>query len=374
MSQFRNFDYAFIFTSDACLTSDRATALVAIENRKNANMTEIHNRNKSIRFSVAPMMEWTDRHCRFFHRLLTRRALLYTEMLTTGAVLHGDRARLLRFHPAEHPLALQLGGSEPRALAECARIGADIGFDEINLNVGCPSDRVQDGRFGACLMAEPGLVGDCVAAMKAAVAIPVTVKCRIGVDDQDPEEALELFTETIDRAGADALIVHARKAWLKGLSPKENREVPPLDYDRVYRLKATHPRLTIVLNGGVGSVEDARAHLAHVDGVMMGRAAYQEPWRLLAVDPAFFGEDARFASTTDAAAALVPYIAGELAQGTRLHAITRHLHGLFRAVPGARAFRRHLAGAATANAGAEYLLAALSLVSDRHRDVAHLAA
>jgi tRNA-dihydrouridine synthase A len=202
----------------------------------------------------------------------------------------------------------------------------------------------------------------------------VTVKCRIGVDDQDPEEALELFTQTIERAGADVLIVHARKAWLKGLSPKENREVPPLDYDRVYRLKAAHPRLTIVLNGGVASVEDAWAHLAHVDGVMMGRAAYQEPWRLLAVDPAFFGEDARFASATDAAAALVPYIAGELAQGTRLHAITRHLHGLFRAVPGARAFRRHLAGAATANAGAEYLLAALSLVSDRHGAVAHLAA
>ncbi len=330
--------------------------------------------SRSRRFSVAPMMEWTDRHCRFFHRLLTQRALLYTEMLTTGAVLHGDRTRLLRFHPAEHPLALQLGGSEPRALADCARIGADFGFDEINLNVGCPSDRVQDGRFGACLMAEPGLVGDCVAAMKAAVAIPMTVKCRIGVDDQDPEQALELFAQTIERAGADALIVHARKAWLKGLSPKENREVPPLDYDRVYRLKAVHPRLTIVLNGGVGSVEDACAHLAHVDGVMMGRAAYQEPWRLLAVDPAFFGEDARFASATDAAAALVPYIAGELAQGTRLHAITRHLHGLFRAVPGARAFRRHLAGAATTNAGAEYLLAALSLVSDRHRDVAHLAA
>jgi tRNA-dihydrouridine synthase A len=320
------------------------------------------------------MMEWTDRHCRFFHRLLTRRALLYTEMLTTGAVLHGDRARLLRFDAAEHPLALQLGGSEPRALAECARIGADTGFDEINLNVGCPSDRVQEGRFGACLMAEPSLVGDCVAAIKAAVAIPVTVKCRIGVDDQDPEQALEDFAQTVERAGADALIVHARKAWLKGLSPKENREVPPLDYQRVYRLKVAHPRLTVVLNGGIGSVEDARAHLAHVDGVMMGRAAYQEPWRLLAVDSVCFGEDAPFASPRDAAAALVPYIAHELAQGTRLHAMTRHLHGLFRAVPGARAFRRHLAGAATSDAGAELLLAALSLVSDREPEVSDLAA
>jgi tRNA-dihydrouridine synthase A len=326
------------------------------------------------RFCIAPMMEWTDRHCRFFHRLLTRRALLYTEMLTTGAVRHGDRARLLRFDCDEHPLALQLGGSEPHALADCARIGADAGFDEINLNVGCPSDRVQEGRFGACLMAEPGLVGDCVVAMKAAVAIPVTVKCRIAVDDQDPEEALELFARAVERAGADALIVHARKAWLKGLSPKENREVPPLDYERVYRLKAAHPRLTTVLNGGVGSVEDARAHLARVDGVMMGRAAYQEPWRLLAVDPVFFGEDARFAAAKDAAAAFVPYIERELAQGTRLHAMTRHLHGLFRAVPGARAFRRHLAGAATSDAGAELLVAALSLVSDGPREVSHLAA
>ncbi len=328
----------------------------------------------SRRFSVAPMMEWTDRHCRFFHRLLTRRALLYTEMLTTGAVLHGDRTRLLRFDAAEHPLALQLGGSEPRALAQCARIGADAGFDEINLNVGCPSDRVQEGRFGACLMVEPGLVGDCIAAMKAAVAIPVTVKCRLGVDDQDPEAALEDFAQTVERAGADALIVHARKAWLKGLSPKENREVPPLDYERVYRLKAAHPRLTIVINGGIGNVEDARAHLASVDGVMMGRAAYQEPWRLLAVDPVFFGEDARFASPKDAAAAFLPYIAHELGLGTRLHAITRHLHGLFRAVPGARAFRRHLAGATTSNAGPELLLAALRLVSDRQPEAVDVAA
>jgi len=320
------------------------------------------------------MMDWTDRHCRFFHRLLTRRALLYTEMLTTGAVLHGDRTRLLRFDPVEHPLALQLGGSDPRALAQCARIGADAGFDEINLNVGCPSDRVQDGRFGACLMMEPTLVGDCVAAMKAAVPVPVTVKCRIGVDDQDPEQALETFAQTVEQAGADALIVHARKAWLKGLSPKENREVPPLDHERVHRLKAAHPRLTVVLNGGIGNVEQAFAHLACVDGVMMGRAAYQEPWRLFAVDSLFFGEDAPVESPGAAAAMLVPYIERELARGTRLHAITRHLHGLFRAVPGARAFRRHLAGAATSDAGAELLTAALSLVIDRDRELADVAA
>jgi tRNA-dihydrouridine synthase A len=331
------------------------------------------------RFSVAPMMEWTDRHCRFFHRLLTRRALLYTEMLTTGAVLHGDRARLLRYDAAEHPLALQLGGSNPQALAACARIGADLGFDEINLNAGCPSDRVQDGRFGACLMAEPALVGDAVAAMRAAVSVPVTVKCRIGIDEQDPEEALEAFACAVEQAGVDALIVHARKAWLKGLSPKENREIPPLDYARVYRLKAAHSRLPIVLNGGIVSAEEARAHLARVDGVMMGRAAYQEPWRLLAVDPLFFDEAPSFASPKDAAMALIPYIERELARGTRLHGITRHLHGLFRSVPGARAFRRHLGGAAaTPQASAEFLAEALSLVTDRvldsERELAHIAA
>jgi tRNA-dihydrouridine synthase A len=325
------------------------------------------------------MMEWTDRHCRFFHRLLTRRALLYTEMLTTGAVLHGDRARLLRYDASEHPLALQLGGSDPHALAACARIGAELGFDEINLNAGCPSDRVQDGRFGACLMAEPALVGDCIAAMKAAVAIPVTVKCRIGIDEQDPETALEIFAHTVERAGTDALIVHARKAWLKGLSPKENREIPPLDYDRVYRLKAAHPELAVILNGGIGSVEAALLHLHHVDGVMMGRAAYQEPWRLIAADPLVFGEAAPFTSAKAAAAALIPYIERELAQGTRLHSITRHLHGLFRAVPGARAFRRALAGAATSpQAGAEFLAAALALVPeavlDSDRELAHIAA
>jgi tRNA-dihydrouridine synthase A len=311
------------------------------------------------------MMDWTDRHCRFFHRLLTRRALLYTEMITTGAVLHGDRARLLRFDPAEHPVALQLGGSDPRDLATSARIAQDLGYDEINLNVGCPSDRVQDGRFGACLMAEPQLVGDCVAAMKAQVAIPVTVKCRIGIDQQDPEVALETLTLAVKAARVDALIVHARKAWLEGLSPKENRDIPPLDYDRVYRLKRAHPDLHISINGGVVSIEAAREHLRHVDGVMMGRAAYQEPWRLLSADPEIFGVDAPFATARQALEALFPYIERELADGTRLHSITRHVLGLFRSVPGARAFRRHIAvRAVKPGAGIGVLREALDLVMD----------
>jgi len=325
------------------------------------------------------MMEWTDRHCRFFHRLLTRRALIYTEMLTTAAVLRGDRARLLGFDAAEHPVALQLGGSEPAALAQAARIGEDFGYDEINLNVGCPSDRVQEGRFGACLMAEPELVADSVAAMKAAVAVPVTVKCRLGIDDQDPEESLFGFAEAVKAAGADALVVHARKAWLKGLSPRENREVPPLDYALVRRLKAAHPDFAIVLNGGIASVEQAAAELAQgdspVDGVMMGRAAYQEPWRLLAVDPLLFGEAAPFANARDAGLALIPYIERELVEGVRLHAITRHVLGLFRAVPGARAFRRHLATEAVKpGAGAAVMADALALILDRPADLAHIAA
>jgi tRNA-dihydrouridine synthase A len=332
-------------------------------------------KNNDYRLCIAPMMDWTDRHCRFFHRLLTRRARLYTEMVTTGAVIHGDRARLLGFDPAEHPVALQLGGSDPRALAQSARIGADFGYDEINLNVGCPSDRVQEGRFGACLMAEPALVGDCVAAMKAAVDIPVTVKCRLGVDDQDPESALEAMTRSVVAAGVDALVVHARKAWLKGLNPKQNREIPPLDYDRVYRLKAAHPDLTIIINGGVGSVEEALAHLAHVDGVMMGRAAYQEPWRLLAVDPLLFGEPAPAASAKAACGLLLDYIEREQARGVRLHSVTRHLHGLFQGVPGARAFRRHLATEAVkAGAGADVLAQALSLVVDSDGNLAQTAA
>ena len=320
-------------------------------------------------------MEWTDRHCRFFHRLLARRALIYTEMLTTGAVLRGDRARLLGFDAFEHPVALQLGGSDPAALAQSARIGEDFGYDEINLNVGCPSDRVQEGRFGACLMTEPALVADCVAAMKAAVKVPVTVKCRLGVDDQDPEQSLFSFALAVKAAGAEALIVHARKAWLAGLSPRENREVPPLDYAIVHRLKSAHPDLDIVLNGGIASLEQAQTQLTHVDGVMMGRAAYQEPWRLLAIDPLLFGEPAPFASPKAAALALIPYIERELANGVRLHAITRHVLGLFRSVPGARAFRRHLATEAVKPGASPSIMAdALAQVVDLQPDLSHIAA
>ncbi|WGD49327.1 tRNA dihydrouridine(20/20a) synthase DusA [Bradyrhizobium sp. CB1650] len=289
------------------------------------------------------MMDWTDRHCRAFHRHLTRRALLYTEMLTTGAVIHGDRERLLGFDAIEHPLALQLGGSDPRELALAARIGEDFGYDEINLNVGCPSDRVKDGRFGACLMAEPELVASCVDAMKRAVKVRVTVKCRIGIDDQDPEVALDRLARAVVASGSDALIVHARKAWLNGLSPKENRDIPPLDYDRVYRLKRAMPDVPVIINGGVPGIDEARAHLDRVDGVMLGRAAYQDPWRLLSVDPDLFGEPAPHATMQDALEAMMPYIEEQLARGTRLHAITRHFVGAFHAVPGARAFRRHLA-------------------------------
>jgi tRNA-dihydrouridine synthase A len=281
-------------------------------------------------------------------------------------VLHGDRDQLLGFDPFERPIALQLGGSDPRALAQCARIGAELGYDEVNLNVGCPSDRVQEGRFGACLMAEPDLVGDCVAAMKAQVAIPVTVKCRIGIDEQDPEEALDVFAGAVERAGVDGLVVHARKAWLKGLSPRQNRDVPPLDHGRVHRLKAAHPGLPVVLNGGIASLEEAARHLDRVDGVMMGRAAYQEPWRLLEVDPLVFGAAAPLRSPKDAAQALIPYIERELERGTRLSAITRHMLGLFRGVPGARAFRRHLAThGVKPGAGVDVLVEALALVADR---------
>jgi tRNA-dihydrouridine synthase A len=312
------------------------------------------------------MMDWTDRHCRVFHRLLTRRARLYTEMLTTGAVIHGDRARLLGFDESEHPVALQLGGCDPRELGEAARIGEGFGYDEINLNVGCPSDRVKEGRFGACLMEEPQLVASCVAAMKRAVRIPVTVKCRIGIDDQDPEEALDRLARGVIAAGSDALIVHARKAWLSGLSPKQNRDIPPLDYKRVYRLKAALPDLPVVINGGIASVEEARAHLSHVDGAMLGRAAYQEPWRLLSVDPDIFGEAAPYASMMHVFEAMIPYIERELKRGTRLHAITRHFVGAYHAVPGARAFRRHLAEhGVKSTAGIDVLKAAINLVEQR---------
>jgi tRNA-dihydrouridine synthase A len=318
------------------------------------------------RFSVAPMMDWTDRHCRVFHRLMSRRARLYTEMLTTGAIIHGDRRRLLGFDPSEHPVALQLGGSDPADLATAARIGEDFGYDEINLNVGCPSDRVKDGRFGACLMAEPALVADGVAAMKRAVKIPVTVKCRIGIDDQDPEIALDVLARSVVAAGADALVVHARKAWLNGLSPKENRDIPPLDYDRVYRLKAALPDVPIIINGGIGSVVEAARHLDHVDGVMLGRAAYQEPWRLLEVDPKLFGVAAPSAAMKDVFEAMFPYIEAQLAHGAKLHSMTRHFVGAFHGVPGARAFRRHLAEKGVKpGAGVEVLRDAIALVEDR---------
>ncbi len=287
------------------------------------------------------MMDWTDRHCRVLHRTLTRRSLLYTEMLTTGAVLHGDRARLLAFSPVEHPVALQLGGSDPADLAQAARVGEAEGYDEINLNVGCPSDRVQSGRFGACLMREPELVADCVAAMGAAVSIPVTVKCRIGVDDQDPEESLVRLVTLSSQAGVKLFVVHARKALLKGLSPKENRDVPPLNYPLVWRLKRERPELTIVINGGIGSLDEALAHLDHVDGVMLGRAAYHTTGILGDVDARIFGEP----GTIGAIAALEAYrgyVASELARGTHLAAMTRHMLGLFHGAPGARTWRRIL--------------------------------
>ena len=319
------------------------------------------------------MMDWTDRHCRVFHRLLTRRARLYTEMLTTGAVLHGDRQRLLGFDAVEHPVALQLGGSDPRDLAAAAKIGEDFGYDEINLNVGCPSDRVKDGRFGACLMAEPALVAEGVDAMKRAVRLPVTVKCRIGIDDQDPEAALDALARGAVAAGADALIVHARKARLNGLSPKENRNIPPLDYDRVYRLKAALPEQPIVINGGIASLDEARRHLDHVDGVMLGRAAYQEPWRLLMADPELFGEAPPHATMQDVFEAMMPYIERELSRGVRLHSITRHFVGAFHGVPGARAFRRHLAeNGVKPGAGVDVLREAMALVE--HRKAVLLAA
>ncbi|WP_313898839.1 tRNA dihydrouridine(20/20a) synthase DusA [Methylobacterium sp. E-045] len=294
------------------------------------------------RFSVAPMMDWTDRYCRSFHRVLSRRARLYTEMVTSNAVLHGDRTRLLGFSEAEHPVAVQLGGSVPGDLAEAARIAEGFGYDEINLNVGCPSDRVQDGRFGACLMRDPSLVGACVAAMKAAVSVPVTVKCRIGVDDQDVEIALDALVDAVDQAGVDALIVHARKAWLQGLSPKENRDVPPLDYGRVARLKHKRPSLPIAINGGIATIEETLTQLAFVDGVMMGRAAYNEPAVLLNVDRSIFQEAAPVADGFEAVEAFAPTIARALGQGIRLHTLTRHMLGLFNGRPGARAYRRHL--------------------------------
>jgi tRNA-dihydrouridine synthase A len=294
------------------------------------------------RLSVAPMLDWTDRHFRFFARLITRRTLLYTEMVTTGALIHGDRARFLRFDPAEHPLALQLGGSDPGEMAACARMGADWGYDEININVGCPSDRVQSGRFGACLMAEPWVVADCVAAMKAVVGVPITVKTRIGIDERDSYEALAAFTDTVAAAGCDALIVHARKAWLQGLSPRENRDVPPLRYDVVHRLKRDFPAPPMVINGGITSLDEVKEQLKFMDGVMVGREAYQNPWMLAAADREVFGDPEPPTTRQAVLDAMLPYVEKWLTEGVPLNAMTRHLLGLFHAQPGAKAWRRYL--------------------------------
>ncbi|MDS4025895.1 MAG: tRNA dihydrouridine(20/20a) synthase DusA [Candidatus Contendobacter sp.] len=315
--------------------------------------------------AVAPMLDWTDRHCRYFLRLLSRHTLLYTEMVTTGAALHGDRERLLAHDPAEHPLALQLGGSDPAELARCARIAADFGYDEVNLNVGCPSDRVQSGRFGACLMAEPDLVADCVTAMRAAVVLPVTVKTRIGIDDRDSYAELVDFVDRVANGGCEVFIIHARKAWLSGLSPKENREIPPLRHDVVYRLKRDFPSLTIILNGGLTALDQIADSLQQVDGVMIGRAAYENPYLLADVDRRFFGSSAPPPSRQQVIRALLPYVETQLQRGTPLHCVTRHVLGLFQGIPGARAWRRYLSEHAhRRGAGVEVLEAALRQIPE----------
>lgn len=329
----------------------------------------ISNGSEALRFSVAPMMEWTDRHCRFFHRLLTRRAVLFTEMVTAPAVIHGDRARLLGFDDTEHPVVCQLGGSDPAQLAEAARIVEGFGYDRIDLNCGCPSDRVQSGRFGACLMAEPDLVADCVAAMRNAVAIPVSVKCRIGIDEAEPNEMLPAFVEKVTAAGVASLTVHARKAWLAGLSPKENRTVPPLDRDIVFRLKAAHPDLPIAINGGIHDLDEAEALLAPrdgvaLDGVMLGRAAYETPAILAAVDRRIFGEAVGDPDPFEVVERMEPHLARHLAEpGAKLSQVTRHMLGLFSGRPGARAWRRILTVKAIApGAGLEVLREAVEAV------------
>lgn len=293
-------------------------------------------------FCIAPMLDWTDRHCRYFHRLLTKKALLYTEMVTTGAILYGEEQRFLSFNKAENPVAFQLGGSDPDALASCARIVEDAGFDEVNLNVGCPSDRVQNGRFGACLMAEPGLVAACVSAMLEAVSIPVTVKTRVGIDDRDSYEELTHFISTVADAGCETFIIHARKAWLSGLSPKQNRDIPPLRYDIVYQLKNDFPEFKFILNGGLTSLENTKEILQHVDGVMMGREAYHNPFLLAEVDCQLFAGTEQIKSRHEVVMELIPYINQHLLKGGRLNHITRHILGLFHSVPGARAWRRIL--------------------------------
>jgi tRNA-dihydrouridine synthase A len=321
------------------------------------------------------MMDWTDRHCRYFLRLISRHVYLYTEMITTGAILHGDTERALRFHPDEHPLALQLGGSVPHELAACARIAAQYGYDEINLNVGCPSDRVQTGRFGACLMAEPALVAECVAALREASALPVTVKTRIGIDTQDGYEFLAHFITKVAASGCRTFIIHARKAWLQGLSPKENREIPPLKYDTVYRLKHELPHLEIILNGGITDLDQAHQHLQKLDGVMLGRSAYHNPYLLAEVDRRFYAAPPPPVSRHDVIERLLPYATLQLQKGVRLHHITRHILGLFQGVPGARAWRRYLSEYShDTDAGIEVIQEALeSLSAPRHRSQDHTA-
>lgn len=310
-------------------------------------MTDKNTNYPDIKFAVAPMIDWSDRHCRFFHRLFSNRALLYTEMVVADAAIHGPRERLLGFDATQHPVALQLGGSDPQKLAEAARIGADFGYDEINLNVGCPSDRVQSGTFGACLMLTPDVVARCIAAIKAAVSVPVTVKCRIGVDDQDTETALDNLADRVLDAGADALWVHARKAWLKGLSPKENREVPPLDYERVYRLKQRLGSVFVGINGGITILDAAEDHLNHVDAVMLGRAAYHNPELLAEVDARFYGEPTRGLDVAQIIDAMCDYVDAHIASGGRLSHISRHMVGLFSGQPGARRWRQILSTDAT---------------------------
>lgn len=308
------------------------------------------------------MMDWTDRHCRAFHRVLTRHALLYTEMAVDQAVLRGDRERLIGFDAAEHPVAIQLGGSDPKDLAEASKIAEQFGYAEINLNVGCPSDRVQSGRFGACLMREPELVTDCLAAMRDAVRVPVTVKHRLGVDDQDPEQALFSFVDTVARAGVTTFVVHARKAWLDGLSPKENRDVPPLDYDLVRQLKAERPQLEIILNGGLASLDHALAEQGELDGVMLGRAAYHTPFELAGADSRVFGTPDRIKKPIDAILAYRDYVEHQLSEGVKLHSITRHMLGVFAGRPGARAWRRILSSEAN-KPGADWRVIEMALAA-----------
>ncbi|WP_431066716.1 tRNA dihydrouridine(20/20a) synthase DusA [Methylotuvimicrobium sp.] len=316
------------------------------------------------RFCVAPMLDWTDRHCRYFYRLMSKHAYLYSEMITTGALLHGDRDRFLQYHPDENPLACQLGGSNPKDLAACAKMVEDYGYHEVNLNVGCPSDRVQNGRFGACLMETPELVAECLSAMNRAVSIPVTVKCRIGIDDQDSYEALHRFITLVSEAGCRVFIIHARKAWLSGLSPKENREIPPLRYDVVYRIKRDFPELEIILNGGVRSLDQALIINDEVDGVMVGREVYQNPYLLAGVDELFYRDFHAIKSREEIVEVLLPYICEQLKQGVRLYSIARHLLGLFHGVPGARSWRRHISENGTKlGTDQNTLLKALDLIS-----------